>query len=146
MAGQTPLTEKTQLGDLIRYENQQEYTREALKVYNNTGADVSIANPMGYPVKAHYFDPNAVTLALEADAADVIGVILTSKALEIADEGYKTLSVLVRGPAEIDAAYLPTSDVGGTTFTKATIQTALKALNPPILSRAEPSIIATQTT
>ena len=53
---------------------------------------------------------------------------------------------LVRGPAIIDQAWLPTTDALGSAFNMTTLATAMLGLNPPIITATELTPTVTLTT
>lgn len=134
------------LGDLLIYEMHPGYQRVSATVKNGSGSAVDITDPIGYPVKSD--GSGGYSLAFAGDEASVIGLILFGNELSIAAGVYTSFQVgiLVRGPAIVDyTGGLPTADAAGSNFTISTIVTTLKALSPPIMPYAEPTIVATQT-
>ena len=152
----TVYSEKNTVGDLIRYEGHQDYTRKAITVYNRSGAAMTIANPIGYPILADTGQigsasvpavAGAYCFAKHGDEASVVALHAdeAAKSISLAINASVVINALVRGPAIVDKAVIPTTDYAGTGFTLATIVTAIQALNPPILAGAENTSTYTQT-
>ena len=145
----TLLQEKKTVGDIFRHKYAYDtYLGGGAKVYNRSGGAITINDPMGYPLIADGADFAFAKLTDEADvvALFVPGMGFAKKVDALADDGYVLTNVIVRGPAIVDLTQLPTLDYAGGTFVKATIATALAALNPPILAFVEHVQTATQTT
>lgn len=141
----TVFTEKTTLGDLIRYEHDQQYTRESAKIFNRSLVAITLANPMGYPLKAD--GANDFAFAKATEEANVIGFLLSTKKVDaLAVNGSIKAAVLLRGPAIVAQEFLPATDYAAAAFTIATIVTAAAAFNPPVLIRPEEDVTSTQTT
>lgn len=149
----TTKTKKKTIGDLLRFEVQPEYCREAVTVqFTNADTEnavtIELADPMGYPLK--FVSGTTYELALAADANTVDALLLADYMpdLEVAAEGTEAYpgkyTVLVRGPADIRKSALPTEDVLGDAITTATLVTQLKTLS--ILCRDEPTVTSTQST
>ena len=137
------LSEKKTTGDIIRYELRGDYCRVAALVYNRSNAALTIADPMGYPLQIDESVGGAFQFANVAGQAAVVGLLLRTKPYTaVADNAVTTEIVLVRGPAIIDKAQLPTVDYASAGFTLATLVTALVALH--IIPLAEQSVTATQ--
>lgn len=138
------LTEKKTVGDVIRHEYREDFCRVAAAVYNRSGGALTIADPMCYPVLADGTVAGAYKLAAAADAANVTGLLIRTKPYSaVANNANSVERILVRGPAIIDKAQLPTVDYAAAAFTLATLVTALKALS--IIPNPEPGVVATQT-
>lgn len=144
-------TEKKQLGDVFRSLWRQDYSLQAARVYNRSGGAITISDICGYPVKADGGGGPAGSFQFAAGTADeayVTGLIYKQGLLvsALANNGYITVPVLVRGIAIVDKTQIPTVDYAAVAFVLATIVTALKAFNPPVLANAENTNTGTQTT
>lgn len=151
-----PNLEKVTIGDLIRHEYNplSGYCRREYLVYNRTGAAITLANPMGYPVSndgtdttgSPYGTPNKKFTVAGGEAA-ITGLILTTQAFTaLANNGTIRAAILERGPAIVDKSVIPLTDVSAGTMTLATIVTALQTLTPPILCVPRQPNTSTQTT
>lgn len=127
------------LGDLLLYEADRCYCRDAVPIKNMSGGSIAAgALRIGHPLKN-----NAGTWETLDDAAeaDVGGLLLENMGEVVADNAtsVRKYSVLVRGPAivNIDAIPTPVADAE-TAFDKDALITALAALDPPILVHREP--------
>jgi len=134
------------LGDLLIFELHPGYQRVSAVVKNGSGSAVDITDPVGYPVKTD--GAGGYALAFAGDEAGVLGLLLWMHELSIAAGVATTYQVpiLVRGPAILDyTGGIPALDAAGAAFTISTILTTLKALSPPMVPLAEPTISVTQT-
>lgn len=139
-------TQPRRIGDLVIYELHTGYQRVSAKIKNGSGSAVDILDPVGYPLKSD--GSGGYALAFAGDEGSVIGLALWMHELSIAAGVYTSfvIPVLIRGPAVLDYTQgLPLLDAAGGSFTISTIVTTLKALSPPIIPLAEPTIQTTQT-
>jgi hypothetical protein len=132
------LTEKKFLTDLLRWEVESlgQYTRDYATVKNTTGASVTLSNPLGTMLKwvtDHY------ELAIAGEESDVVALLLETEPMDaLANNATSTKRlILVRGPAIISKAGLPTLDPAGAAITYADLAAALLAMG--IVTRAEPA-------
>lgn len=136
MPSQTAL--KT-LSDLLRWEAKEDggVTRETAVIKNSTLAAITLADPLGTPLK---LVAGVWEIALNADAATVKGLLLHMEPIPAIAAGATTTRkylILARGPAIISKAGLPVNDPAGTPWTMATLIATLLALgikvesNPP---------------
>ena len=143
----TTQTQRPKLDDLLADEWNPEYTRVEAVIKNATGADVSLTpnGTRGIPVK---IVTGVYCICLEADGANAVGVILSDKAFVIANGLTDTEKhvILVRGPAVIRTDGISSTDAAGATLTKATIKTALEALNVPIIVKPQATQYTVQLT
>lgn len=147
MAATYPIqNQPRRIGDLLIYELHPGYQRVSALVKNGSGSAVDIIDPVGYPVKSD--GSGGYALAFAGDEGSILGLLLWMHEISIAAGVYtvQPLPILVRGPAVLDyTAGLPATDAAGASFTISTILTTLKALSPPMVPLAEPTISATQT-
>lgn len=139
-------TQPRRLGDLLVFELHPGYQRESAYIKNASGSAVDITDPLGYPLKTD--GAGGYELAFSGDEGSVIGLVLYEKEMSIAAGARMPvpIPVLTRGPAILNySAGLPTLDAAGAAFTISTIIATLKALSPPMISLAEPTIQSTQT-
>jgi hypothetical protein len=150
----TALTKTKQLGDLIRREDDKSFTRVAAAITNNTGATVTLTDPIGTPLKKMSDGTWEIALAADDDTdadnpvagfllePDPIAACLTTAQLG----GGKLYPILARGPAQISASGIPTNDPAAAAWNKTNIATLMEAHN--ILVRTEPisSVTSEQTT
>lgn len=127
------------LSDLLRWESKEDggHTREAAVIKNSTAAIVTLADPLGTPLK---LVAGVWEIALNADVATVDGLLLHTEpiaAIAIGATTTRKYLILARGPAIISKAGLPVNDPAGTPWTTATLIATLLALgikvenNPP---------------
>lgn len=137
------LTEKKTVGDVVRHEYREDYCRVGAPVYNRSNGALTITDPMGYPLVVDESVAGAYQFANATGAANVVGLLIRTKPYSaVADNAVSTERVLVRGPAIIDKAQLPTVDYAAAGFTLATLVTALTALG--IICHPEQAVVATQ--
>jgi len=138
-------TQPRRLGDLLIFEMHSGYQRASAPVKNASAAAVDITDPLGYPVKTD--GAGGYALAFAGDEASVIGLILFMNELSIGVGVYTPFNVpiLIRGPGILNYSQgLPTLDAAGASFNITTIVSTLKAISPPLISYAEPTLQATQ--
>jgi len=141
----TVLTSKKKQGDLLIAFFHQGFNFDSAKVKNAGGGTVTITDPLGYPLKTD--GAGGYALALAADAANVIGLIISPQTTITLAAGASTTrpcQILARGPAVLDKQMLPTLDLAGAAITLATLVTALQALQ--IRFMTEPVTSSTQAT
>lgn len=144
----TVYSEKRTEGDLIRYEMNRDYCRKAAKVYNRTGTTITANDVMGHPLRPDSGASTDFRFCMATEESYCNALMLRHRSFAnntLANGSFVFTHILVRGPAIIDKAFIPTYDVAGAAFTLATLVTALQALSPPILCNPEPAVIATQT-
>lgn len=144
----TTLTERVTISDLLRWEVNQLYCRDAKTIkYTGAGTAAAGAIKVGHPLKL--VSTQWVTV-LGTDEASTIGLFLgnggerTPEALAQNAITAQKYQILIRGPAIVNKSQIPTTDPAGTALTLATIVTALAAIN--IYTMTEGSVSATQTT
>lgn len=138
----TTETENKKLTDLLRWEvdnGQQGFCRDEATIKNTLGQSVTLTDPCGYPLK---YVTDHYELACAGEEATVDALLLATEDFEALANNATTTKkypILVRGPAIIAKAGLPTVDQDGTpaAFTLATLITALLALN--IVTNVEPT-------
>lgn len=115
------------------------YCRGELPIDNSAGTDV-LEVPAGFPLEADG------TLATATNESDIVALVLQPQRIP-AGETVK-VAVLLRGPCVINRDALPTADLAGTpaNFDMDDFQTALEALDPPLVVKREPVTQETQTT
>ena len=146
MAGIT-FSEKRTQGDLIRYDLRQDYTWAPVTVYNRTGSSITATDIMGYPLRPDTSVSGAYRFLMATEESYCNALCLSHASFvnaPLANNAFHTTKALVRGPAIIDKAFIPTTDLAGAAFTLATIVTAVQAFNPPVLCNAEPTTTVTQ--
>ena len=146
MAGIT-FSEKRTQGDLIRYDLKQDYTWAPVTIYNRTGSTITATDIMGYPLRPDSSIAGAYMFVMAGGESYTNALCLSHATFvnaPLANNTSHITKALVRGPAIIDKAFIPTTDLAGAAFTLATIVTAVQAFNPPILCNAEPAITVTQ--
>lgn len=138
-------TQRPKQDDLLAYYAKDEYCLEEAVLRNATGGAVDLVGTRGLPVK---LVAGVYCVCLEADLANAIGVIISDKALALANAttGTEKHVILVRGPAVLRKDGLSATDAAGQALTKATLITALKTLNPPIIVKAQATQVTTQQT
>lgn len=146
---QTPLSERANIDDVIRWELYEGYCRAVVTVHNRTGSTVSKADVMGQPLR----NDTSVTgdyMFVQSTAESYTTALCLSRRSfaqsTLANAGTFKTKALVRGPAIVDKVWIPAADVLGVAFTIATVVTALQALVPPILVNDEHVTTVTQTT
>lgn len=144
----TTKTKTKTLGNLLRFELDQQYNHKAVTLAATApdatpDADivVSVADAMGYPLKL--VSGNYV-LALAGDEGTVDALLLSPGALPdlaVANNTTATYTrqytALLRGPATISKAGLPLADYNGDAFNLTTLITQLATLN--IITFVEPT-------
>ena len=135
----------TKLDDLVAWEASPEYSRIDAVIKNATGAAVALTHTRGLPVKTV---SGVYCIGLEADAASTTGIVISDFPLSLADTVTDTQkhTILFRGPAILRKDGISATDAAGAALTKATVITALAALNVPIAVSAQPTVTTTQTT
>ena len=141
-------SEKRTQGDLIRYDLKQDYTWSPVTIYNRTGSTIIATDIMGYPLRPDNSVAGAYMFVMAGGESYTNALCLSHASFvnqSLANNASHNTKALVRGPAIIDKASIPTTDLAGAAFTLATIVAAVQAFNPPILCNAEPAITVTQT-
>jgi len=139
-------TQPRRLGDLLIFEMHSGYQRASAPVKNASGSAVDITDPIGYPLKTD--GSGGYALAFAGDEGSIIGLCLHGNELSIAAGVYTAFNIpiLIRGPAILNYSQgIPTLDAAGGSFNITTIIATLKALSPPMISYAEPTLQTTQT-
>jgi len=142
-------SEKNYFDDIIRKVFDLDYCVEEVTVYNRTNGVISPASLQGQPLEPDESQSGKYMFCIAARASYCTAILLSNLSLTVntmADNATLVGKALVRGPAIIDKTQIPATDVAAANITAATIVTALEALNPPILSKAEHTVTATQTT
>jgi hypothetical protein len=147
---QTALSSLSYSDDLVKWEVDLAYCREAYKIKNATGAGtVALEDVIGMAVKVNG-SPAYAELFLVANVANANGVVISGPPLEaLASTAVSvgTYVVLVRGPAMVNKSKLKLTDLAASpgTMTLANLISAL-ATNSRIQCFKEPPISAEQTT
>lgn len=136
-AAQGPLTDRVRPYELLRWEPDQRYSRDAVTIKNPSGSTALAAGGLlvGTPLKKV---GSQWTIVLSGDEANTTALFIGDDAQKISEAlaantvSTYTYPILVRGPAIINRAALPALDPNGASYTAATITTALLALSPPI--------------
>lgn len=142
MAIATSLSSFSNYGEKKRvWEDNIQYTRETVTVYNSTGAAVTVADPKalrGLPV-ALYSGNWRLLAAAAVVTAD--GVILEAEAAQDAVANNAALTgrfvVLARGPAVIVNTALAQVDAAAASIDQDVYKAALAGVSPPIIVRDE---------
>jgi len=124
------------LSDILLYLLSPSFCYEEGTFKNNVaGLTMTDVVTLGLLVKksGNYWVP-----VLATDEANAGGIIVSKKTVTLAENATTKVTVLVRGPAIIAKAGLPTKDVASTNYTQATIVTALAALKVPIIAKDAP--------
>lgn len=121
-------TKNRTLTDLLRYEVNPDFTRDAVTLRNGTASPVTLTDPVGYPLK---YVSGKYLLAVAGDEGTVDALLLATEDFEAVgattDFAGKQVA-LVRGPAIISKAGLPTVDVANAAFNLTTLIATLAAL------------------
>lgn len=133
-------TQGNRMGDLIKFLDEAIYCIESYFLVNPAGEDFTF--PVGTPCSVS--GSNATPLAAAAQAS-VTALLLEATFIPSGETTPLKYSFVVRGPAVVDKDRLPTADYDAASYNHTTIATALAALDPPILSRTEPTIQGRQT-
>lgn len=139
-------TQPRRLGDLQIAEWHPGYCRVSATVKNAGGTTYTVNDPLGLPVQSD--GSGGYELVYAGSESSTIGLILWEAPVTFTTAVYTPypLPILVRGPIVIDYSFgLPVNDPAGSAYTIATIITALKALSPPFVPLAEPTLQTTQT-
>ena len=140
-------TKKKVAGDLVKYEAAQSYCRISTTIKNSEATTTAaIPDPVGYPVR---LATGIYSLCQVANQANAVGLIVEGPpipSLAAAASTTDKYSVLIRGPAVIDKAAIPTADSQAAAYTLATLVTALEGLAVPIACKDEPTKKSQQTT
>lgn len=132
------------LGDGLKWEVHPGYTRKSGTFRNNSGSALSDEYVIFQPVK---LSSGKWVPVLATDEANAGGLLLIPDLIDSlannTDYGVKA-PVLVKGPLIFNKNSLPAADVAGTSFTIATLVTALEAKGFVFVD--EPSTVETQTT
>lgn len=150
MASTLPtLTKRQRISDLLKWEVEQRYCRDAATIKNlNTAALAAGGITVGTPLSLSASQYGALQSGNEANVkalflgndSDRIPEALAANAITVGK-----YQILVRGPALIDKDMIPTTDGDGGTIDVAAIMTALNALG--IYALVEPTTAtAIQTT
>lgn len=125
-------------GDVIAFELDRTYNYVSAKVKNNDVGAITIDNPIGQPVG---LDTGVYGFLAAADAADTVGIIVHGEPVQALAAAALTPAkflILVRGPAAVRPSGIAALDYAGAAITRATVVTALAALDPPVLTVDEP--------
>lgn len=119
------------LSDLIRFESKEDggFTREEAVIKNSSAAIITLADPLGTPLK---IVAGVYEIALNADVANIKGLLLHTEpiaAIAIGATTTRKYLILARGPAIVSKAGLPVNDPAATPWTMATLIATLLALN-----------------
>lgn len=141
-------TEKLNVGDLVRHEYEpfNGYARDKVTVYNETGYDIVVDNPLAQPIMVSGAHAGAYKFVAAGSEASAKGLVLRTDSLSVLNGASIVLVGLMRGPAIINKNTLPANDVNGNALTIATLVTALNGLNPSIKANPELSNAVTQST
>ena len=120
--------------DVLHWLGNREYCLKQATVKNTSGASITVTDPIGYPLKVVSGEYEPALAGDEANAVAIIAGGTQAKYLTLADDGTIQLLVLVRGPAIIKYDGIPAKDYAAAAFDKADIETALAALDMPILT------------
>lgn len=136
-------TERKYEADLF-IEGSKRYIRKDLAVYNTTGSDITIADPIGYPLKYASTKHQPIVAGEESSVVAIIATTSTDNIVIAAGESM-TIPCYVRGPAILAIEGIPTVDYDGDDLDVDAIETALLAVSPPILLQDGPAITSTGT-
>lgn len=145
------------VGDLIKHEYDQRYTRVSRGLINDSlTPSLEIANYIGYPVRllagtgtgTGYKTEYALCKAGEESACVGLVVGGTEKTIPAMNRWVESeeYALLIRGPAVISQDGLAAADWAGSALNKDTISAALAALAVPIVTMPMPTKKSTQTT
>jgi len=116
------------------------YCFTSAKLKNPEVSDAAtLAEVVGQPVKKVSTD---WVLMLATDEANAIGIVVQGPAISALAAGESTTEkylILTLGPAVVNQDVQAAADYEGTSFTNATVRTALGALAPKILFVSEPT-------
>jgi len=111
------VTAPIRLGDLIKWETRREYCREQVTITH--GSTITLDEGMGYPV----IDAGDGTAALAVAATDgnTNALLLEAGAQTFTSGVAKTVTILRRGPAIVNAAKIVVTDLAAAAMTLADI-------------------------
>lgn len=136
-------TNTNRLGDLVKWEVRREYCRTGVSYTNGTGGDISIDDPMGYPVVDN--GDGTITLCVAATDGDCNALLLSDTKFEVANGAtVSDLTILRYGPALVNQDLIPVTDHAAAGMTIADIVAGLASEN--IHTVEESDEIETQTT
>jgi len=147
------------VGDLIKHEWNQIYTRDSRTLDNDSaGASTEVTDIIGYPVRLKSGTGSGTAgvgtdyaLCKAGEEASCVGLVVggTEKSIPAMlawDETKDEFALLVRGPAVISQDGLPAADWDAGSFDKDAISAALAAISVPIITAPMPAVKSTQTT
>lgn len=135
----TTKTKGITLGDLLIHEESALFCRTLGTIKNGEATAVTLV--VGMPVIA---DSTNFELALAAEHASINGILLEGgDTIAATTTSSKKYPVLVRGPAVLNSAKLPTADQADSAWSLANIKTRLLTLN--IITKDEPTKSSYQT-
>lgn len=136
----TVLSNPSRLGDLVKWETRREFCR--VQVTITTGADISLAQGLGYPI----IDAGDGTAALAVAATDgnTNALLLEVGPIDFVDSVAKTVTILRRGPAIVNSNKIIVTDHAAAAMTLADIVGGLASENITVV--AEPVEIEVQVT
>lgn len=137
------LTKAKVESDLIRWEANPEFTRVEAVVRNPDASAVELTDPIGYPL---VLTAGVLNLAVAGDEGYIVALLIpTAPMPSIAATTTTTqkFAVLRNGPAIIDKAMIPTTDLNGDAFNLDDIVESLALID--IKAFAEPPKISQQT-
>jgi hypothetical protein len=147
MLALTTFTDRNRIQDLIKYEVDQRFTRDAQTIKNLNAAAIgantlAVGTPLSlsagqYGILQTGDEANVKALFLGTDSS-IIHEALAANAITAGK-----YQILVRGPAIINRSIIPTTDGDGGTIDVDAVCTALAALN--IVTMKEPVSTATGT-
>ena len=120
--------------DVIHWIGNREYSLVQATLKNLSGAEITIKNPIGYPLKV---SGNFVVPVIATDEANVTMLLaggVQTKYVTLANNGTLPVLVLKRGPAIIKTSGIPTKDYADADFDVDAIKAALAALGVPIMT------------
>jgi hypothetical protein len=132
-------TNDLRVGDFLKWEVEERFTRVAAKIQNKTGAAIAAgAIVPGTPLNLNGSQWETINATAEAGIDGFFVDYRVHEALANNAITAKRYSILVRGPALIDKNAIPTSDLQASpvNYTLATIVTRCAALDIQVL--AEP--------
>lgn len=140
----TSYTDLPTMSDVLKYCVDEAYCFDAVFIKNTSGQICSAGEIFAGCLLRN--NAGVWETLLNANVSSVAGIVIDARKIEAIGIGSTSLvryKILVRGPARINHDALPLADLAGTTYTAATLTTALAALG--IVYHEESPTIGTQT-
>lgn len=134
--------------ELIVHIDHRAYNFEEVRIVNGTGNAVTINEIVGLPLNANNqiitaANANTTAKLVFAFGRNPLNALRAPITIPAGQSSQHTFLVLSRGPAIVNRKGIVDKDHTGADYNKTTIETALKALNPPVLVQDPPFITQT---